>query len=71
MPHRMQQLFLDGSKARKPVDGGYWEVKCGPDNGAGDADNCTASRFVDLQNRFILDWHMDSVRAYRGAGARA
>ncbi len=71
MPHRMQQYFLDGSKAHKPLDGGYWEVKRGPDNGAGDIDNCTASLFIDQQNRSIRDWHRDSVRTYRGAGARA
>ncbi len=71
MPHRMQQYFLDGSKARKPVDGGYWEVKCGPTNGAGYANHCLASYFVAAQNRWIMDWHEDAVRAYRGAGARA
>lgn len=66
MTAHQTQNFIDGSRAIRPIPGGPWEVKNGPTNGRGDIFDCDASRFVEVQNSFISDFHEAAVRERRG-----
>ena len=61
----------DGSVSVRAYAGGRWTVRHGPTNGQGDIFDCTASRFVEAQNRHIRDFHQPSVRGYLGKGEAA
>ena len=62
-PH-MSQTFFDGSAAWKIYPGGRWKVYTMNGHGY----ECDAQRFVDDQNRFIGDFHRESVTKVRREG---
>ena len=70
-PHQTQ-TFLDGSEAIKIYPGGRWKVMRGASNGSHDCEasyyDCQAAVFVEAQNKFIGDFHRESVTKVRRGG---
>jgi len=65
-PHATQN-FLDGSSAIKIYPGGRWKVLRGADDGT-DYYDCRACKFMAEQNRFIGEWHRESVTKVKKGG---
>ena len=62
-PHQ-QQTHDDGSISVRRYRGGCWSI-------AKWWEGCDAENFVELQNRYIENWHQESVRNYVGRGEAA
>ena len=67
-PYHEQITHSDGSVSVKVFPGGPWEVLRGAANGGTSHHDCQACKFVDDQNRFIGDFHRESVAKVRREG---